>query len=91
MRSDCSRCYLSACLPSPPQAPPLLQHLFTIIANPSTAKRFPPNQIQLSLSLPSSLTAPAGPGLDPYASKALLAMEKKLGTWIADILAGKAE
>jgi proteasome assembly chaperone 4 len=62
-----------------------------ILAANHTAKRFPPNQIHLSLSLPSSLTAPAGPGLDPYASKALLVMEKKLGVWIADILSGKAE
>ncbi|KAL1405427.1 hypothetical protein Q8F55_009058 [Vanrija albida] len=51
------------------------------------SKRFPPNQIHLSLSLPSNLTAPAGPGLDPYASKALLVMEKKLVAWLGDVLA----
>ncbi|TXT03839.1 hypothetical protein VHUM_04360 [Vanrija humicola] len=50
------------------------------------SKRFPPNQIHLSLSLPSNLTAPAGPGLDPYASKALLVMEKKLVAWLTDVL-----
>lgn len=36
------------------------------------------------------MTAPAGPNLDPYASKALLAMEKKLGAWITEVLAGEA-
>ncbi|OCF43157.1 hypothetical protein I317_03001 [Kwoniella heveanensis CBS 569] len=54
------------------------------------ARKFPSNQIHLSLSLPSSLTSQSGPNLDPYASKMLLVMEKKLGTWLDDILKGQA-
>lgn len=54
------------------------------------AKRFPSNQVHLSLALPASLTAPQGPQLDPYASKALLVMEKKLGTWLVEVLGQEA-
>ncbi|BEJ11976.1 hypothetical protein CspHIS471_0204360 [Cutaneotrichosporon sp. HIS471] len=50
------------------------------------AKRFPPNQIHLSLSLPGSLTATSGPNLDPYASKALLVMEKQLVEWLTEVV-----
>ncbi|WWC89521.1 uncharacterized protein L201_004445 [Kwoniella dendrophila CBS 6074] len=50
------------------------------------ARKFPNNQIQLSLSLPSSLTSQSGPNLDPYASKLLLIMEKKLGTWLSEVI-----
>ncbi|WVF71638.1 hypothetical protein IAT40_006446 [Kwoniella sp. CBS 6097] len=53
------------------------------------ARKFPSNQIHLSLSLPSSLTTQSGPNLDPYASKMLLVMEKKLGAWLDEILKGK--
>ncbi|KAK4687857.1 proteasome assembly chaperone 4, partial [Tremellales sp. Uapishka_1] len=50
------------------------------------AKRFPANQILLQLSLPASLTAQSGPSLNPYASKALLVMEKRLGVWLEELL-----
>ncbi|ORY32542.1 hypothetical protein BCR39DRAFT_376013 [Naematelia encephala] len=50
------------------------------------ARRFPPNQIHLSLSLPTSLTAQSGPSLDPFANKVLLVMEKKLVAWIEEVL-----
>ncbi|WVQ99249.1 hypothetical protein IAU59_006381 [Kwoniella sp. CBS 9459] len=50
------------------------------------ARKFPSNQIHLSLSLPSTLTSQSGPNLDPYASKMLLIMEKKLGTWLDEVL-----
>ncbi|WWC70394.1 uncharacterized protein I206_104344 [Kwoniella pini CBS 10737] len=50
------------------------------------ARKFPSNQIHLSLSLPSSLTSQSGPNLDPYASKLLLIMEKKLVTWLSEVI-----
>ncbi|WVR07208.1 hypothetical protein IAU60_004249 [Kwoniella sp. DSM 27419] len=50
------------------------------------ARKFPSNQIHLSLSLPSSLTSSSGPSFDPYASKVLLIMEKKLGSWLGEVL-----
>lgn len=50
------------------------------------AKKFPLNQIHLSLSLPPSLTNQTGQSIDPYASKMMLVMEKKLGKWIEEIL-----
>ena len=52
-----------------------------------TARRFPSNQVHLSLSLPPTLTAPSGPSLDPFASKTLLVMEKELGKWLGEVLA----
>ncbi|CAK9786443.1 hypothetical protein CC85DRAFT_287080 [Cutaneotrichosporon oleaginosum] len=54
------------------------------------AKRFPSNQIHLSLSLPASLTATSGPNVDPYASKALLVMEKRLVAWITEVIGAPA-
>ncbi|EKD05673.1 hypothetical protein A1Q2_00025 [Trichosporon asahii var. asahii CBS 8904] len=48
--------------------------------------RFNPNQVHLSMSLPASLTTTSKQTMDPYASKAVLVMEKKLGAWIDDIL-----
>lgn len=50
------------------------------------ARKFPSNQIHLSLSLPPTLTAPSASSLDPFASKTLLMMEKELGKWIGEIL-----
>ncbi|WVW83701.1 hypothetical protein I302_105722 [Kwoniella bestiolae CBS 10118] len=50
------------------------------------AHKFPNNQIHLSLSLPSSMTSQSGPNLDPYASKLILVMEKKLGNWLGQVL-----
>ncbi|WWD02785.1 hypothetical protein V865_000827 [Kwoniella europaea PYCC6329] len=50
------------------------------------ARKFPNNQIHLSLSLPSTMTSQSGPNLDPYASKLLLVMEKKLGSWLSEVL-----
>ncbi|WWC61682.1 uncharacterized protein I303_104267 [Kwoniella dejecticola CBS 10117] len=50
------------------------------------ARKFPNNQIHLSLSLPASLTSQSGPNLDPYASKLLLIMEKKLGSWLSEVI-----
>lgn len=38
------------------------------------------------MSLPASLTTTSKQTMDPYASKAVLVMEKKLGAWIDDIL-----
>lgn len=51
-----------------------------------TARKFPSNQVHLSLSLPSTLTAPSGPSLDPFASRTLLMMEKELSKWIGELL-----
>ncbi len=67
----------------PPSLPPPLPRLIPPPLTP--AKRVPPNQIHLSLSLPASLTATSGPNLDPYASKALLVMEKKLVAWLGEV------
>jgi hypothetical protein len=50
------------------------------------ARKFPSNQIHLSLSLPASLTAQSGPSIDPFSSKVLLVMEKKLGGWLSEVL-----
>ncbi|CAD6572453.1 MAG: hypothetical protein TREMPRED_000548 [Tremellales sp. Tagirdzhanova-0007] len=50
------------------------------------ARRFPPNQIHLSLSFPTTLTSPSGPSLDPFASRVLLLLEKKLGLWLETLL-----
>lgn len=48
--------------------------------------RFAPNQVHLSMSLPASLTTASKQTMDPYTSKAVLVLEKKLGAWIDDIL-----
>ncbi|WVQ82421.1 hypothetical protein IAT38_004549 [Cryptococcus sp. DSM 104549] len=76
-------------------ATPIFRTGATDIALPMSqrlARRFNGNQIHLSLSLPASLTNQSGPSMDPYASKALLAMEKKLGTWLGEVLAeGKGQ
>ncbi|ODO08904.1 hypothetical protein L198_00643 [Cryptococcus wingfieldii CBS 7118] len=53
------------------------------------AKKFPAHQVHLSLSLPPSLTQQSGSSIDPYASKILLVMEKKLGVWVGEVLAGE--
>jgi proteasome assembly chaperone 4 len=53
------------------------------------ARKFPSTQIQLSLSIPASLTSASGPSLDPFASKTLLIMEKQLGVWLGEVLAGE--
>ncbi len=58
-----------------------------VLKRSSTARRFPPNQIHLSLSLPPTLTSQSGPSLDPYASKVLLLLEKRLGAWLEELLA----
>ncbi|KAK1924414.1 hypothetical protein DB88DRAFT_490327 [Papiliotrema laurentii] len=50
------------------------------------ARRFPTSQIHLSLSLPPSLTSASGPSLDPFASKVMLVMEKRLGAWLEEVL-----
>lgn len=50
-----------------------------------TARKFPSNQIHLSLSLPPTLTAPSGPSLDPSAGRTLLVMEKELGKWLEQV------
>ena len=57
----------------------------------SVARKFPPNQIHLSLSIPPSLNLSSGPSLDPMASRFLLMMEKKLVDWLQDILANEIE
>nr|ODN82552.1 hypothetical protein L203_05361 [Cryptococcus depauperatus CBS 7841]ODN97808.1 hypothetical protein L204_03231 [Cryptococcus depauperatus CBS 7855] len=49
------------------------------------ARKFPRQQVHLSLDLPASLTQ-SGPSTDPYASKILLAMEKKLGDWLESLV-----
>ncbi|KAI9639594.1 uncharacterized protein MKK02DRAFT_39915 [Dioszegia hungarica] len=49
------------------------------------ARKFPSNQIHLSLSLPPTLTAPSGPSLDPSAGRTLLVMEKELGKWLEQV------
>ncbi|AFR92254.1 hypothetical protein C343_00117 [Cryptococcus neoformans C23] len=73
----------------PVTATPLFRSGSTDIALPMSqrlAKKFPLNQIHLSLSLPPSLTNQTGQSIDPYASKMMLVMEKKLGKWIEEIL-----
>ncbi|OWZ81147.1 hypothetical protein C365_00114 [Cryptococcus neoformans Bt85] len=73
----------------PVTATPLFRSGSTDIALPMSqrlAKKFPLNQIHLSLSLPPSLTNQTGQTIDPYASKMMLVMEKKLGKWIEEIL-----
>ncbi|KAL0250678.1 hypothetical protein I308_102861 [Cryptococcus tetragattii IND107] len=73
----------------PVTATPLFRSGSTDIALPMSqrlAKKFPSNQIHLSLSLPSSLTNQTGQSIDPYASKMVLVMEKKLGKWIEEVL-----
>ncbi|WWD17466.1 hypothetical protein CI109_101907 [Kwoniella shandongensis] len=74
----------------PVTATPILRSGTSDIALPMSqrlARKFPSNQIHLSLSLPPSLTSQSGPSLDPYASKVLLVMEKKLGNWLSEVLA----
>ncbi|KAK8864237.1 hypothetical protein IAR55_001483 [Kwoniella newhampshirensis] len=73
----------------PVTATPIFRSGASDIALPMSqrlARKFPSNQIHLSLSLPPSLTSQSGPSLDPYASKVLLAMEKKLGNWLSEVL-----
>jgi hypothetical protein len=41
------------------------------------------------LSLPPSLSVQSGPTFDPYASKILLVMEKKLVIWLGEVLAAE--
>ncbi|WVN88126.1 uncharacterized protein L203_103327 [Cryptococcus depauperatus CBS 7841] len=54
-------------------------------ADSYAARKFPRQQVHLSLDLPASLTQ-SGPSTDPYASKILLAMEKKLGDWLESLV-----
>jgi len=49
------------------------------------ARRFPQNQIHLSLSLPASLTE-SGSSAGPFPSKVMLMMEKRLCTWIEEVI-----
>jgi len=65
------------------------KHCFAMRTPLRAARKFPSSQIHLSLSLPASLTSSSGPSLDPYASKILLVMEKKLGSWLQEVLAEK--
>jgi proteasome assembly chaperone 4 len=59
------------------------------------AKRFPGNQVHLTLSLSSKLMNPnsqgSGSSHDPFASKVLLVMEKKMSAWLQDILDGEGK
>ena len=66
---------------------PSRKHCFAMRTPLRAARKFPSSQIHLSLSLPASLTSSSGPSLDPYASKILLVMEKKLGSWLQEVLA----
>ena len=55
------------------------------------AKRFPGNQVHLSLSLSSKLLPSQGSAHDPFASKVLLIMEKKLSAWLGEVLASEGQ
>ncbi|WRT66182.1 uncharacterized protein IL334_003135 [Kwoniella shivajii] len=58
----------------------------TLSMSQRLARKFPNNQIHLSVSLDPSLTSQSGPNIDPYASKLLLIMEKKLTVWLSEVL-----
>ncbi|ORX36825.1 hypothetical protein BD324DRAFT_651306 [Kockovaella imperatae] len=64
---------------------PLIMHV-TSAETSLLARKYPPHQIHLSLSLPPGLTASSGTSVDPMASRILLLMEKKLCLWLDGVL-----